>query len=137
MDSLVPKLIEQAGPVAAGIAVVLLVLFFGLKWTGLLATIGDRKKLVDSGQMTEVANSLAGIKQSLDGLATRMTTVERDIEKRATQDEVHELEISFTRLEGRFDYLESTMKATAAGVTRIEDFMYEAALRGPRVRKDE
>ncbi len=137
MDSFVPQLIEQAGPVAAGIAVVFLVIFFGLKWTGLLTTIGDRKKLVDAGQMTAVANSLEGIKSSLDGLNRRMTVVEHDIEGRATRDEVHELELSFTRLEGRFDFLESTMKATAAGVTRIEDFMYEAALRGRGARKDD
>ena len=66
---------------------------------------------------------------AVDGIEARISHVESDVQHRATREEVHKLELSFTRMEGRFESIDQRTAATAHGVQRIESFMYEAAMR--------
>lgn len=123
------KLASTAGPAVAAIVVVLIVLIVGLKWSGVLATVGNKKTLIDDGQISAVTKGIASIAEKVDGIEARISHVESDVQHRATREEVHKLELSFTRMEGRFESIDQRTAATAHGVQRIESFMYEAAMR--------
>jgi hypothetical protein len=87
-----------------------------------VVSVTDKEKLVDSKQLDLINSNLGEIEK-------RLGNVEHDVTSRATREEVHRLELSFTRMEGRFDGVSATTQATANAVSRIEQFMYDAALR--------
>lgn len=111
-----------AGLILAAFAImstVVVGLFFKNK---AVVSVSEKAKLVDSTQLDAINTNLGEIEK-------RLGNVEHDVTSRATRDEVHRLELSFTRMEGRFDSVSSTTQATANAVSRIEQFMYDAALR--------
>ena len=114
-------LYEKAG--IWGLVVVLAVIFTGYTFRNkALLNVSDKDKIVDTGQLDAIDKKLS----TIEG---RLGTVENDVSNRATREEVHRLELSFTRMEGRFDSLSATTQATANAISRIEEFMYAAALR--------
>ena len=129
MLDLAGELVKTAGPAVAAIVVVLIVLIVGLKWSGVLATVGSKKTLIDDGQISAVTQGIASIAEKADGSEARISHVEIDVQHRATREEMHKLELAFTRMEGRFESIDQRTAATAHGVQRIESFMYEAAMR--------
>lgn len=119
--SLLAWLAQQSVPFALAIVGVLLILGLILKASG-FSGIGKTSKLVDDDKIAAIAENLGAIEK-------RLGTVEHDVSQRATRDEMHRLELSFTRMEGRFESLSATTQATANAVSRIEEYMYSAALR--------
>jgi len=63
---------------------------------------------------------------------SRLADVERDIQHLPTRDEMHEFELSLTRLDGRFGVMEDRSKATASAIARIEDFMIDVSKRSKK-----
>ncbi|MBZ9678911.1 DUF2730 family protein [Mesorhizobium sp. ES1-1] len=117
MDPTWVKLISDFSPaLAAGVALTLLVIVAILKLFGFTG-IADKSKLVNEGKLNA----------SLSAIEKRLATVENDITNRPTREEMHRLELSFTRLEGEVRSQGMTIQSTAAAIGRIEDYMYTAA----------
>ncbi|WP_147440315.1 hypothetical protein [Notoacmeibacter ruber] len=119
------NLVEQAGPVAAGIAVVLLILFFGLKWSGAFAMIGSGKSVIDNERLDQLATGIENIGERLGSIEGRVAHVERGLDDRVRRSEVHDLDIALARMEGRLDMMAAASQATGASVTRIEDYLLQ------------
>ncbi|EAU40177.1 hypothetical protein FP2506_11492 [Fulvimarina pelagi HTCC2506] len=118
------------GLVVAGLVItVVLGVVFILKWTGFTA-FGDRSKLVDAKAIVKVSEGVDAIATDLKNLDRRVAAVEKDVGDRATRQEVHDLQLSIARMEGRFDLMEASMKAIGGSVTRMEDFLLRISERG-------
>lgn len=124
VETIILALVKD-GSVAAlviAITIVLAIVFFGLFLRNrAVVSIGAKDKLVDNSQIVSIQEQLGAIASKVNGL-------ERDVHDRATKDEVHQIELSVTRMEGRIDAMATTVQATAHGVSRIEQFMLAAAL---------
>lgn len=120
------------GPIALGFGIFAVVVLLGLKWSGFGFVVGSKKTVVDDGKITAVQAGIENIETKLGSVEQRLSTVENDVERRATRDEVHQLELSFTRMEARVEAVDARTSAIAHGVSRIEGFMYEAALQMKR-----
>ena len=133
------ELAKSAGPAVAAIVCVIVVMFFGLKWTGVGFTIGSKKTLVDDDKMDGVAAGITHIGDRLDEIDKRVTAVERDIDQRPTKDDFFEVKLALARYEGEMKVIKEVGKQTNATVERIENFMLEsgkAAMRYPRRREE-
>ena len=120
MEALHP-LLEQAGPiggVVAAVAIGLAGLIKAMGWTA----FGDKSKVVAGQKLERIDASLGEIKQ-------RVGAIETDLKGRPTRQELHDLELSFTRMEGRFQAVEQTVRATNSAVGRIEDHMIRVSER--------
>ncbi|WP_182085207.1 hypothetical protein [Aureimonas sp. ME7] len=133
-EKYIGELIATGGPIAAGIGIVLLVLIFGLKKAGVSAVFGDRKTLVDDEKLTAVQSTVDKIDEKIETVARRVSAVERDIEQRATREEVHEIKIALARHEGRMAVIEQIGKATNSAVERIETYMFEYGVQSQAAR---
>ena len=128
MDKLIVSLIEQGGPVGVVVAVVVLLVIVGafLRQKGIIA-FGDQTKVVRRDELGAINHKLKNVDQSLRGLDRRVQHVETDLQSRPTVKQVHDLEKSFVRMEGKFEAVETDIRATRAAVTRIEEHMYRMA----------
>ncbi|PZO81618.1 MAG: hypothetical protein DI629_03515 [Mesorhizobium amorphae] len=125
------------GLAVAAIAVLLGLLFpFILKMLGLV--VGDKSKLVGKEEIAATAGGVDDIKTRLSGVEKRLGTLEGGMElqlaniaaelrNRPTRDEIHALEKSFIRMEGRFEVIDVATQANRASLMRIEEQMYAAA----------
>lgn len=112
MDPQWLKLIVDFSPaLAAGVAATIFVVVVLMKVLG-IALPGKSEPALAEG--------ISEIKE-------RLAAVENDITNRPTREEMHRLELSFTRLEGEVRSQGMTIQSTAAAIGRIEDYMYAAA----------
>ena len=122
MDLNVEALIQQAGPVGATAALLLLI-FYGLArakgWTG----FGDKSKMVETSAVEKIDRRLGTIEK-------RLTDVEQDLHQRPTRQEIHELEKALARQDERIKSVDRTVTATNAAVSRIESFLIDLARKG-------
>lgn len=132
MDALMKLAFENAGPVATGVVLAVFAMVMILKALGFTGVTGDREKL-DNGTKL-MSEGVAGVKTQLEDIDKRLGAVESDLHNRPTKDDIHRLEISFTRLEGQVLSSAATIQATAVAIGRIEDYMYQAASRKGGVR---
>lgn len=140
IEKLFTELIQTGGPIAAAIGVVLLVLFVGLKFTGVTAVFGERKTVVDDGKLSAVTTGIGRIESKLETVEQRIAVVERDVEARATRSEVHDIQLALAKFEGRMDLLAQIGKETNATVERIDGYMFDYGVRAAAARlraKDE
>lgn len=122
LETLLTEALKQGGIAGLVVAATVLVVGTFMRTRG-FALVGDKSRLVDSEQLDEVAQGVSAMASKFDGLEARVTAVERGLGECATRDEVHDLELAMTRLDGRLDTMFATSKATNASVTRIEDFL--------------
>lgn len=114
-DRLLMLLLENGGAIGMAVVIVVVLGGFFLKFKG-WSGFGDREKLVSKDELGRISSKLS----TIDG---RVSDIEHDLRARPSRSELHGLEISMTKLGGRIATVEMTTKATAAGVTRIEDFL--------------
>lgn len=122
------KFLQLGTPAGLAVAIVIVVGGFWLKKYGAVAIMAPDKKVVSEA-------SIAAVHDRLGGIEDRLVKVESDVKDSATRTELHELELAMTRFEGRMIGIEMTSRATAAGVTRIEDFMFAASERAAAGRR--
>ncbi|MEO0496909.1 MAG: DUF2730 family protein [Pseudomonadota bacterium] len=115
--SAVIALLTKAGPVGVILGIVLLGLMIGvwLRQKGALA-LGDKTKIVERDELQSINQKLG----TIDG---RLSDVEHDLSNRPTRRELHEIEISMTRLEGEVTSVGRVTKSTNDAVVRMEDFL--------------
>ncbi|MBP0439450.1 DUF2730 family protein [Tianweitania sediminis] len=138
MDPYIKLMVDYSPALAAGVVGTVFVVVTLLKLLG-FSGIGDKSQLVDSGKMTVVATGIETVKNQVTELEKRLSAVneiekrlgivELDLKNRPTKEDHHRLELSFTRLEGEVKSALMTIQASAAAISRIEDFMYAAAAR--------
>lgn len=85
-----------------------------------LVSIGDKTKVI-------MKDDLSSINTKLGGIDRRLGEVENDLKYRPTRREVHDLELSMTRLETEVISIKETTEKTNRGVNRIEEFMMTAS----------
>lgn len=143
MDALWKYLFDNTPALGAAVAAIAIILGFVvfpflIKALGLV--IGDKSKLVGKEEIKPMAGGVDDIKDQLTGVEERLAALEsgferrlaelaHEVKNRPTREEIHRLELSFTRMEGRFESLDNTSRANSASLTRIEDQMYAAAVR--------
>lgn len=128
MEQLLALAFEYAPAVAAGVVLSVFVMTAVFKALGYTA-IGDKAKLVDGNKIATVTSGVDAVRTQLGDIEKRLGAVEQDLQNRPTKDDQHRLELAFTRLEGEVRSSGMTIQATANAVSRIEDFMYQAAAR--------
>lgn len=126
------------------VAVVAVVLILGavltplFKFLGIVVIGGTKAKVVDeevkrlatvNTGVGDIKGELAEIKTLLGAFESRIGLVEAGVQNRATREEMHKLELSFTRLEGEVKSQALTTQNIYTMVSRIDDFMYREALR--------
>lgn len=120
MEKPLLDLLENGGVVGAIVVTTVVIVGMFLRYKGFL--------------MPEVNKSVTGpeikaLSSKIGQIDARLNDVERDIQHLPTRSEIHEIELSITRLEGRFENLDNTTKATSRAVSRIEDFMIDVSKR--------
>ena len=130
MDELGNKLIEQAGPVGAALGVAILaagaVLARAKGWLGL----GSPPKNGDPAPHGEVMAELSSINGRLSKVDARVKEIEQDLASRPTREDMHRIELSMARMDEQISALNSNVKATGAGVARIENFLLSLSGKG-------
>ena len=121
MEQTLQQLAENAGPIGAVVAAVALGLATIIKAMGWTA-FGDKSKIVATQKLQKIDGAL----QSID---RRVGSIETDLQGRPTRKEMHDLELAFTRMQGRFEAVEQNTRATNAAVARIEDHMIRVSER--------
>lgn len=127
MEPFVKILVDYSPALAGGVVATILVTVTLLKALGVTAQIGDKAALVPDSRMTDLATGVDDIKEKLSTIEGRVREVEHELSNRPTREEIHRLELSFTRLEGRLESQAATIQSTANAIGRIEDYMYTAA----------
>lgn len=128
MDPLIQLAFEYSPAVAVGAVIAVFVMTAVFKAMG-FSGIGDKSKLVDNSKMQAVNSGVDAVKSQLGDIEKRLGAVEQDLQNRPTKEDHHRLELSFTRLEGQVMSQGMTIQATAIAINRIEEFMYQAAVR--------
>jgi len=127
MDELGNKLIEQAGPVGAALGVAILaagaVVARAKGWLGFSAQVKSDVPKADTND--DVMSELRAINGRLGKFDERITELEHDLASRPTREDIHRIEMSMVRLDERMTALTGNVKATGAGVSRIENFLLE------------
>lgn len=100
---------------------------------GLLGILARQKGWIAIGDKTKVVEGdrLNSIDKKLGGIDRRLGDVENDLRHRPTRQEVHDLELSVTRLETKVVSIKETTEKTNRAVNRIEEFM----MQGPVAEK--
>lgn len=114
-SKLLIDLIKDGGPM--GIFVAIAVAVFGLY---LRATASSGKA---KGPPRTAPEELSRIADKVSNIDSRLAEVEHDLENRPTRDEMHQLQLTMTRMGGKIDLLQSITTGTGAAVTRIEDHL--------------
>lgn len=124
MEQLLSTLLKSGGPLGVISAVLIVMTIIGvyLRQKGLVS-IGDKKKVVLKGDLSSINTKLGGIDN-------RLKDVENDLRHRPTRKEVHDLELSMTRLETEVTSIKDTTEKTNRGVNRIEEFMMQSSRSG-------
>ena len=132
MDMNLIKMVWEFAP-ALGAAVAVIVILLGVigKMFGFTA-IGDKSKLVDDTKIDKLNNGMEAIGARLETIERRITTVEHDVEARPTRQEIHALDLSMAKLDGRMGVFEAEIKAVRATVNRIDDFLLAISERSIR-----
>ena len=132
MDELGNKLIEQAGPVGAALGVAILaagaVIAKAKGWLGFSQS--PKGSEPEAGTDDEVMTELRSINERLGKFDGRISEIEHDLASRPTRDDMKSLEISLARMDERMTALNSNVKATGAGVSRIENFLISLSGKG-------
>lgn len=121
MEEILLGLLAKGGPLGTLIAMLISVLAIGVlaRQKGWLS-IGDKTRVVDHDDLSSINSKLGGIDK-------RLTDVEHDLKNRPTREEVHNLDISVTKLDGRMDGIERVTNATNHAVNRIEEHLLRAS----------
>lgn len=121
MEQILSTLLKSGGPLGIITAVLIIMTVVGvyLRQKGLVS-IGDKTKVV-------MKDDLSSINTKLGGIDNRLKEVESDLRHRPTRQEVHDLELSMTRLETEVISIKDTTEKTNRGVNRIEEFMMQAS----------
>jgi hypothetical protein len=61
----------------------------------------------------------------LDGVDTRVTRIESELEHLPDKDTAHRMEMAIARLEGRLEVMDERLKPVAAMASRMQDAMIE------------
>ncbi|MDD9910199.1 MAG: hypothetical protein OXR62_10955 [Ahrensia sp.] len=128
MEKLFLFLIEKGGPFGLILLAMMILVAFGL-WLRQrnLLSLGDKTRVVNRDELSQINRRLGDIDGSLRVVDKRLTEVEHDIETRPSRKEFHDLEKGFVRLETGFLSVAREVKQTRASVSRIEDHMYAVA----------
>jgi archaellum component FlaC len=121
MEQILSTLLKSGGPLGIITAVLIVMTVIGvyLRQKGLVS-IGDKTKII-------LKDDLSSINTKLGGIDNRLKDVENDLRHRPTRKEVHDLELSMTRLETEVVSIKDTTEKTNRGVNRIEEFMMQSA----------
>lgn len=121
MEKFLISLIDTGGPAGVLTASFLIMAMIGIfaRQKGWIA-LGDKTRVVDNDKLSSIDKKLGGIDR-------RLGEVESDLKHRPTRREVHDLEISMTRLESEVTSIKDTTEKTNRGVNRIEEFMMQAS----------
>lgn len=121
------KILLEKGGVAGLFAVVVLVAIGLLIRAKGLVVFSPTSRAVPSQRLRDMDAALGRIDQRVGGMDTRLSVVEKDLANRPTRDDLHKLEMTVTRMDERIHGVESTVNKVAAGVTRIEEFLFALA----------
>lgn len=119
-----PQLLKDGGLVGFVVFIAVLTVGLVLRYKGFFMPM-EKKDGGDKGQPYEITVVMSQIGK----MDARLKDLERDVEHLPTRAEIHALELSLTRLDGRFSTMEETTKATGRAVSRIEDFMIDVSKR--------
>ncbi|WP_332117261.1 DUF2730 family protein [Azorhizobium caulinodans] len=84
--------------------------------------------LVTSIVMTRgkaASDRVAKLETSIDGLESRVTTVEGEVRHMPDRETSHRLELAIERLEGRMEVMDERLKPVAAMANRVHERMFE------------
>ncbi len=129
MEQLFKLITDYSPALGVGVFLTIVVIVLLSKFFGITVIVDKAKVVGDDRKITAVSGGVEKIKEQLSDIGKRLGEVEKEVSNRATRGEVHQLELAFTRLEGRIDAVSMTIQANTNSLTRIEEQMYAAAVR--------
>ena len=121
------KLLQDGGVVGLLVTAIVITIGLVLRYKGWIVPAGKSDGLPQSN-----VPEIKALSSRVALVDKRLADVERDIQHLPTRDEMHQFELSLTRLDGRFGVMEDRSKATASAIARIEDFMIDVSKRSKK-----